>query len=627
MLKSRKWVAVGLLGLLTVPIIGLVIIADDVKLDEVAKPLVVDQKVAVEKDQAATPPAAVTKEAGTKENCAVPEKCNDCKTGVAKSRPEGSHKQLRVISPKHNGEKITLNTFCLGRDGEILMCVGGPQVEYTPKDDDPTQYDIKRIDSASLVQRYSADEQLLAEYPVEFKPTAINLIPGKDEFVVAGEGWLVRMTLAGEVIKKSRTPNIGDYEEFKVKALEAAKEDLKQYVQQFEIQKKQAEQTIEELEKKPEADRNANDKAQIEAQKSMLKMFNDQIGQFEQMFDVDDPEQAVRDRLTITGIAAADSDLFISIRKLKGHGYQVWRTNFDFEQGEKVVDDLGGCCGQLDIQASGDKLLIAENGKFRVGIYDRDGDLAKSFGKRDRKANEGFGSCCNPMNIRCCDGGEVLTAESSIGDIKRFSADGKFLGYVGRAKIGGGCKHVAIAFDSTRNRYYMQHQDKGQICVLVPKEEVTGLTEDELLAKEAREGLGQKLVGTWEIPGAKKEKKKGLFGLFSGALGGAPSQTPGDKLTFGEDGNLAVVGGQLSQYAVGSELEWLPSRQNGNQLEVGIAMDGVENFNIKVVFESDDELKIDLRMEENVMASGTYRRVPTKPPAKNKPDDKLTKNE
>ena len=254
------------------------------------------------------------------------------------------------------------------------MCVGGPQVEYTPKEDNPTQYDIKRIDSASFVQRYSADEQLLAEYPVDFKPTAINLIPGKDEFVVAGEGWLVRMTLAGEVIKKSRTPNIGDYEEFKVKALEGAKEDLKQYAQQFEIQKKQAEETIEELEKKPEADRNANDKAQIEAQKSMLKMFDEQIGQIEQMFGVTDPEQAVRDRLTITGIAAADSDLFISIRKLKGHGYQVWRTNFDFEQGEKVVDDLGGCCGQLDIQASGDKLLIAENGKFRVGIYDRDGD-------------------------------------------------------------------------------------------------------------------------------------------------------------------------------------------------------------------------------------------------------------
>ena len=425
------------------------------------------------------------------------ENCKDGKPVLAGSRPEGTHKQSIVITPKHNDGKIALHTYCLTPTGDLLLCVGGTSVEYAPDTDNPEQSVAKQIVSPSLVQKYSADGELLAEFPVDFKPTGINIVPGGKEFVVAGEGWLARMTLTGETIKKSRTPNVGNYDEFKTKALEAAKAQAKEYTERFEDLAKQAEERLSTLEETPEADRTPAVKAQINAQKTMAKQYRDQIAMYERRSGVDDADSTVRDRLTVTGVAVSDKDVFVSVRKLKGHGYDVWRTSHDFTNGEKVVSDLGGCCGQLDIQASADSLLIAENGKFRVGIYDRDGEMTKSFGKRDRKANDGFGSCCNPMNVRCCSNGEVLTAESSIGDIKRFSADGEFLSYVGRAKIGGGCKHVAIAFDATRNRYYMQHEDKGQICVLVPKSEVTAPTEDELLEKAAREGS----VPSLSVPG------------------------------------------------------------------------------------------------------------------------------
>lgn len=529
------------------------------------------------------------------------------KTVAKKGRAESTHKQARVLTPKHNAEKITLNTFCLAPSGDVLMCVGGPSVEYVPKPNDPSQYEIKHIASKAFVQKYSADGELIAEFPVEFKPTGINMMPDGKEFVVAGGGWLARMTLDGELVKKGRTPQVGDFEKFKSNAIEAAKADIQLQVQTTKQMLEQAEKQIAKLEETPEDERSKDVKAQIEAQKSNCKAFESQISQIENMFGYGSPEDMVNSRLTVTGVAVTDKDIFVSVRKLKGHGYDVWRTNHDFEEGEKVVTDLGGCCGQLDIQASEGKLLVAENGKFRVGIYDRDGEMASSFGKRDRKAEEGFGSCCNPMNVRCCANGDILTAESSIGDIKRFSSDGKFVGYVGRAKIGGGCKHVAIEFDATRNRYYMQHQDKGHICVLVPLSEITGPSEDELLEQAAREGQGKKIVGTWTIPSQKKSKKGGILGLLN-AFGGEQSNSPGDQLTFEEDGQLKIIGGQLGGFQSGNSLEWRPVQQNGAQLDIAIQIEGVDTYNFRVNFESDDTAKIDLRYEENAMGTANYQR-------------------
>lgn len=555
---------------------------------------------------------------------AAGEDCKDGKQPVAGSRVDGTHKQARVFTPKHNGEKIGLNTYCLTPTGDLLLCVGGPSVHYSPKADQPGEYEIKKIKEDALVQLYSPDEKLLKEIKLDFKPTAINMLPGGKEFVVAGEGWVARMTLEGEQIKKSRTPNVGDMEQFKAKALKEAKAQAAQFTSQFETMIKQAEKKLAKLEEKPEADRTKAIKAQIEAQQTTIKQYKEQLAQIEESMGVNDPEAAVNERLTVTAIAATDKDVFISLRKLNGHGYDVWRTSHEFTEGEKVVEDLGGCCGQMDIQASKDSLLVAENGKFQVGIYDRDGEMTKSFGKRDRKSNEGFGSCCNPMNVRCCADGSILTAESSIGDIKRFSADGKFIGYVGRAKIAGGCKHVALEFDAARNRYYMQHQDKGHICVLVPLSEISGPTEDELLAKAAREGLGAKLVGSWSVPGAKKGKAAG-GGLVRALLGGQQgSQNPADQVTFSDNGEMKITGGMLAMYAGTGTLEWVAIQQTDNRLTLGVVMDGVETFNFKVTFNTDETVKIDLCSDESVMASATYQRDAA-PAGADKADEKASK--
>ncbi len=71
------------------------------------------------------------------------------------------------------------------------------------------------------------------------------------------------------------------------------------------------------------------------------------------------------------------------------------------------------------------------------------------------------------MNVRYVNG-EILTAESSIGHIKRFSKDGEYLGFIGTASIAGGCKHVAIGFDTERDQHYMMNIDRSNVAVLIP---------------------------------------------------------------------------------------------------------------------------------------------------------------
>ena len=210
-----------------------------------------------------------------------------------------------------------------------------------------------------------------------------------------------------------------------------------------------------------------------------------------------------------------------------------------------------------------------------------------SFGKRDREAVDGFGSCCNPMNIRCCSNGDVLCAESSIGNIKRFNAAGELVGYIGKAKIGIGCKHVAVAHDDVRDRYYMMNVDKGNILVLMPLAEVPEFTEEELASKAATEGLGKKLIGEWTTAQAPKkanrtdEEKIQALTRPEGAF---------NRITFQPGGKLTVQGGMLGQYS--NDLSWAAVKQEGEQLIVSIQMSGADWLEFQFQFSGNDEVQI-----------------------------------
>jgi len=174
---------------------------------------------------------------------------------------------------------------------------------------------------------------------------------------------------------------------------------------------------------------------------------------------------ALRKR-AVTAIAVSGSDVFVACPATEGYGYDVWRTTTDLKDPKKIVTGLRGCCGQMDIQAAKGKVIVAENSRFRVACYDRDGKPLTTWGKGSRQGVEGFGSCCNPMNVRVGPDGNIYTSESNVGRIKRYSPDGKLLGVVGAATIVPGCKHVAIDMNADMSRFYMLDITRTNIIVM-----------------------------------------------------------------------------------------------------------------------------------------------------------------
>ena len=163
--------------------------------------------------------------------------------------------------------------------------------------------------------------------------------------------------------------------------------------------------------------------------------------------------------------------MFLCCAAVEGYGYDIYRLNHDLAGAVKIVAGLRGCCGQMDIQALDGDVYAAENSRGRVVRFDRDGEEVASWGKRDRKSVEGFGSCCNPMNVRLMPDGTVYTSEASLGRIKRFSPDGEFLGLVGTADIVPGCKHVALGVSPDGESVFLLDITRSQITVLKQRTE------------------------------------------------------------------------------------------------------------------------------------------------------------
>jgi hypothetical protein len=509
-----------------------------------------------------------------------------------------THKQVRIIKPAHGEKPVSLATFCLAQNGNILACVATNSPDAGSLADDDA---ARNENSHSFVQEYAPDGTLVRETAVPFSATAINVSPSGGIFI-AGDGKMARI-IDGKVIGETPTPNIGNQEEFKKQVLEAAKEEVAEYSKQFEDQICELKKRVESLESKSEKQElTKREAAQLKSLKQSLEVQEQQIKSISEMFG--NPETQVRQRLVVTALGVTEGDVFVSVMSAKGHGYEVWRTDHEFKEPTKVVASLSGCCGQMDIQARDDRLFVAENGNFQVSIRDRDGKRLSSFGKRDRGAVDGFGSCCNPMNVRCCDNGDILTAESSIGNIKRFNAAGEFVGFIGKAKIGIGCKHVALAFDESLNRYYMMNVDKDHIAVLIPIGDIPPETQAEKAARAARDEFSKGLVGQWEREGREVKKKTArnpLNGLIGSLLGSGDDnddspenfrEQPFDAVTFSANGKIKAVGGMLGMYSSNYDLSWEAVSLKDKVLEVAFNMDGAEFTSARVEIVSDDEIEV-----------------------------------
>jgi hypothetical protein len=542
-----------------------------------------------------------------------------------------THKQVRSIVPRWNNSPAHLNTFCVGPDSLLYLCCG-------------TVDGSNGGANGGAILVYTGEGELSRSIPLEFVPQAINFST-EGKCFVAGSGKIARLSAEGTVEIVKDAPNIGNREEMVEELKKAADEQKKMITESYSQQLEQIESQITRVKKEIE---NADpaDGGGAKKRQRRLKMLEQQqaqwqsmIKQFDESFAVQSEDMVLRQMMRATGIAVSNVDIFVSLPKAAGYGYSIHRLDHDLENATVVVKDVGGCCGQLDIQSDGENLLIAENTSFKVGIYNRDGKRRDSWGQRGRDKADGFGSCCNPMNVRSCANGEILTAESSIGDIKRFSKDGEFLGLVGRASVGGGCKHVAIGWDSERDWHYMMNQDKSSVAVLVPLDQAPAETEEEKVSRLAMEGLGRKLLGTWEMvdaprveasdsgvvdmssylnqshghlefgvdgtliarpvvkaepatrpdsPSATKQEQEngsGVIGILATVLG-----TTVSSAIEGQDEKAISVA--MAQAAAQRKSTWKALGQNGDQLDFVMIEEDVQSYGGTVTWINDDEMDV-----------------------------------
>ena len=185
-------------------------------------------------------------------------------------------------------------------------------------------------------------------------------------------------------------------------------------------------------------------------------------------------------RLRVSGIAVTDTDVFVAF----GSGWSLVSSSklfrFDRELGNPTLlaEGLRGCCQRLDIVARDGVLYVAENTVHRVVRMDRDGKVLGRWGGRSRTEIEGFGACCNPMNLCFGADGALYTAESGLARVKRYTADGKFLGLVGTVgaqrftsagPLAASCSNIAIAVTADGRRVYVMDYKGKRIRVLERK--------------------------------------------------------------------------------------------------------------------------------------------------------------
>ena len=345
-----------------------------------------------------------------------------------------THKEVSSISINLDEEfsKAKIHTFAITPEGKILAACGGSTMVYQRKVRGGGKYVEKEMPAAIFVLDNAGE--ILDIWRLSITPQALTV--DKDGTVyAAGQGMVIKLDKDGREIQSAVAPHV------------QASEEL------LAVLNRNKGESVPE---KPKVK---------EGKKSLLKSITDSL----RPKSSGSNNSALRRKLAVNGMAVNDSAVYITCPQPKGYGYAIYQMTKDLKDPEMITKGLRGCCGQMDIQAYGNFVYAAENSRFRVVGFDSKGkEVFKIDGaKKKRGSLEGFGSCCNPMNLRFDNEGNIYTAEASVGRIKKYSPDGKLLEVVGTIKVIPGCKNVAIDFYG--DYAYMLDITRNKIAVLKRK--------------------------------------------------------------------------------------------------------------------------------------------------------------
>lgn len=388
----------------------------------------------------------------------------------------GTHAQVRLIPVVNQGGGEKLTTFAVDKQGRVLAGVAGV---------------------ASVIRVYDATGERIADWALPVPPEAINVGP-QGKIFVGGQGKLLRLDEAGTIEKEAAAPNMAGAKEAavgvrtrvrqqaqrdagkalqaKVRTYEKRLADIEKKLAAVDRELEAADPDAEETRKKLRAKRMSYIRTQAGAKKFLANPSGQKSGKQMQAPPPPDAQEEARQvqqlvaaQMKMVSISASKNDVFLACSSTTGHGFDVWRTSHDLDDGRKIGESLRGCCGQMDVQANDNGVYVAENTRHRVRCFSRDGAELLEFGTRARDGEAGFEGCCNPMNVNFGPKQTVYTAEAGSGRVMRFSPEGKFLEVVGAVELVPGCKKVSIAVSPDGGRVYMLDITRGHIVVMESK--------------------------------------------------------------------------------------------------------------------------------------------------------------
>lgn len=175
---------------------------------------------------------------------------------------------------------------------------------------------------------------------------------------------------------------------------------------------------------------------------------------------------AVPGKRAVSAVAHTGDDVFVC--SYGDAGFAVYRMKDDLKDPKRIIANLSGCCGQMDIRAHGQYLYAAENTRFSIGKYDLGGKKLADFIHNDAKKQDHYGEgCCEPKNICFAPDGTILTAASGQMEVKRYDSNGKFLGAVAKLPdADGSCVRVTLGVSRDGSRVYMLDTSTNTVRLL-----------------------------------------------------------------------------------------------------------------------------------------------------------------
>jgi hypothetical protein len=325
---------------------------------------------------------------------------------------------------------------------------------------------------------FNKDGKFVKSIELPVSPEAIDVAPD-GTILIAGEGALLRLSADGKVTARVESPHAAAIRAAEPRIREETIEQHKQQAQMLPQMLEQYDQAIQGLEEQIKGlESQQSGQAQLEQVKQTLDAYKSAKTQIAEQFGTEGTAKELTEeqiaemvkssmqyKIKVASISSDGDSVFIASSMPVGYGYEVWRMTPEFAEAKVIASELSGCCGQMDVQANKEGVFVAENSQKRVRRFDTNGKSICDWGKSSEGV-DGFGSCCNPMNLAFGPNGAVYTAEDTTGRIKKYSSDGKLLSVVGAADVVPGCKKVSIGVDATGDRVYMLDITRNNIAVL-----------------------------------------------------------------------------------------------------------------------------------------------------------------